>query len=304
MDYPDLSGDQFKRLINLVKLVAGFVIGAIALVASIAIFFSYKSISDIKEEVRNETNLIRSEVDNLMSYSKSEIDRVNKFSEGQIKYIKEDVVYQAKKSAEKKVENYFDNDSEVKLIIQNTAQNVLSKFEDEVNELTLQLPEILVAIERISNDNRDGIETIINLKENTENYIVKKMAEDLFNEKKNDYAASAKATVDTFFLSPISEKEDIDGDGAYFESAPVREPELPFLLQVEPDKKKWFDTKEENNIVLKLINTIRSDNDLDNVAIATYALIRMKGVQLNLFDWTDFEKKAKTMEDGMKRNSY
>lgn len=296
MDYPDLSGEQFKKLVNLAKLIAFLVIGGITLISSFAIYFTYNSVKDLKEEVRTEIKELEADVNRFLIYSQNELDRVNRYSEKQIKYITDDAVFQAKKSAQKEVELFFANDIEIKSLVRNTAGVVLGRFEKEVNDLTLVLPEILIALDKIGNDKRIGIEKIIKLKENSKNHFIKKLATEVFEEKRNDFYTAYNNKNGFIWSGDISlflikiEKD----PSSYFAFSDILNNANKYVVAAA-NSSLWAN-RNKTELIQQLIDNVKKDDDLNVVALSFFVILEMTDINCSLFDFDDFVKKSKSYE--------
>lgn len=292
MDYPDLTGEQVKRLVNMAKLIGGFTIFAIALVASVAIYFSYDSVQDAKKEVHDSTNEIKDKVDNLLTYSQNEIDRINSYSEKQIKYTTDDAVYQARKSAQKEVEHFFNNDDQVKALVRNTAETVLGNFEKEINDFTLELPDVFIALDKIGRDQREGLEKIIALK-NSQNIFVRKIATRVFEEKRNDYFNVFNNLNGTFWNGSIAiflkkiEKDPSD----FFAFADFLNSGNRYITGAA--NANLWKNPDKTGLINQLIKNVNSNNDLDIVALSYFVVLEMTNIKCELFNFKDFAVKSK-----------
>ena len=294
MDYPDLTGDQFKKLVNLAKLIGGFTIFAIALISSVAIYFSYNSLKDLKGEVQKETTDMKEEVKNLVTYSQGEIDRVNSYSEKQIRFATDDAVKEARTSAQKEVERFFNNDSEVKSLVRNTAEGVLGQFEKDVNDFTLVLPDVFIALDKIGRDQRVGLEKIIEL-QNSTNIFVKKIATKVFEEKRNDYYKAYNNKNGYFWSEGIrSFFNKLEKDPAsYFAFADIVNSGNKYLVSAEPNSNLWAN-KNKTELINHLIKNVNSQNDLNVISLSFFLVLEMTDIKCELFDFKNFAIKSKS----------
>ncbi|MBN8650077.1 MAG: hypothetical protein J0L67_01525 [Cytophagales bacterium] len=294
MEYPDLTGDQVKRIINLVKWIAGFVIGAITIVTTVSLYLSYDSIKEIKAEVKTETSDIKNEVEKLMQFSRDEIDRFNEFSEKHVKLVTEDAIYQAKKNAEKEVSDYFENDTEVKRLINNSAENILSRFEKDVNGFTVRLPDILLALEEVGRGERVGIEKIIDLKNNSNNRFIKELASEVFIKKKQDFYNVFNHNNGSFWNSDIADfLVKIKNDPtSYLDFAEIIN-NGNIHLKNTATQDEWSNS-DKNVLIERLIKNVNESKDLNVVTISFFLIQEMTNIRSELFDFVDFEKKSKS----------
>jgi len=293
-DYPDLSGEQIKKIVNLAKIISGFIIFGITVVASVAIFFSYSSIKDIKEEVKTSTSELKSDVNRLLEYSQNEINRINQYSEKQINYIKDDAIYQAQKSAQKEVELYFKNDIVVKSLLHNTAQEVLSSFEKEVSDLTQALPDILLALDKIRNGNKTGLDRIVYLKQSSQNSLIKEIATKIFKEKKDDYHELYNNVTGIVWSGDIKKfLEKMENDpSSYLAFASLKNDGSQRLSQAASSE--LWSNKNKSALVEQLIHNVNSSVDLNLIALSFFVVKEITNINCELFDFVSFKKNAKS----------
>lgn len=294
-DYPDLSGNQFKQLVNLAKLISGLVILGITIITSVAIFFSYSSISDIKEEVKSTTDEMKSDVKRFLQYSQNEVDRITKFSEKQVNYIKEDAIYNAQKSAEKEVEQFFKNDVVIESLVNNSAEQVLSNFENEVSDLTQALPDILLAIDNIRNGSKIGLEKIAYLAENSKNDLIKEISSRIFEEKKNDYyriynnkngSLWGTKGIDTFLVKIEKDPSSYLAFAEFSNSGNIH-------LVNAANSELWSD-KNKTELIKRLIHNVNTSKDLNVIALSFFIVKEMTDINCELFDFNTFYDLSKS----------
>lgn len=313
---------QFDQLVKFAKLYGGIVLLAISIVASVIMYFTFSSINDMKEEVAGvaikivteskemkkelQQSLIYSQqqMEIFLNYSKEGIDRVNDFSERNIRYITEEAVYQAEKSAQKEVEEFFENDAVIGAMINTTAKEVLSEFKKEVNEYTRLLPDIFIAVERIGRSDRAGLNAIISLTKNSENIIVVETATKIFEEKKADYTKAYDPKTNPFWGDDLIsffryiEDEAIKGEPKPRNLAYISfwdyDDDASYLREIAR-KESWINP-DKTQLVKELIYSIGEDGNLDAVALAHFLVLEMTDIECELFDFEGFKVASESYE--------
>jgi hypothetical protein len=311
-DYPDISGVQFKKLINLTKLLGGGLLLAITFLSTVAIFVTHGSLRDLKTDLKNETKEVRADFDRYLSYSttvlervnedsREEIKRVNRASVDQVDQITKEALFQAKTSSTQAVKSYLNDDKELKRIVRNTAEQILGEFEKEVEVFTMVLPDIFIAVERISRSDRAGLDTIISLINNSNNTIVVESAKKILNEKREDYSKAYNPQINSFWGENLTEffrylEEEAEKgkprSGLQYISywdVPGRAKYLKMIARLE----SWI-KPDKTQLVKELIYSIQVDQNLDAVAMAHFLVLEMTDINCELFDFDAFKKASES----------
>ena len=111
MEYPNLSGDEFKNIINLFKWIATIAISAVSLVITVALFVSYKDINSLRNELNDKSVKMYEEVKDLRKYSQDEIVKTQEYSLKQIAQIKEDARSYAILAAKSEIASTFEREN-------------------------------------------------------------------------------------------------------------------------------------------------------------------------------------------------
>lgn len=69
MEYPNISGEELKKLINFFKLIVVIVTAGLTILVSVALIVSYKDVSSMRVDLRNQGNDMKSELERLRSFS-------------------------------------------------------------------------------------------------------------------------------------------------------------------------------------------------------------------------------------------
>lgn len=296
MKYPNLSGNEFKNIVNLFKLIVIMVTMGLTILVSVALFVSYKDIASMRTDLRNQTNDMKLEIFSLKEFSQKEIKNAQDYSIQQIRIIKEEAVTQAQLSAKLKIQEIFEDSKMIREMIEETAEEILyTKLKDILDEQISEtveifrsqvqiIPDLISATDRIRAGSRKALIYVDSLRTNAENNYVKEFAEEIYQSKKEDYKNSYENDIDKMLLYITNMKE----NAIYLNRPPI------FLL--EKDIKKWQNPEKRDEIIATLIKTIREDDDLNKIAMSFFIIKKWTEIDIELFDFKDFEEKIKQIE--------
>ncbi len=296
MEYPNLSGNEFKKIVNLFRLIVIIVTTGLTILVSVALVVSYKDVASMRTDLRNQTNDMKLEISSLKEFSQKEIKNAQDYSIQQIRIIKEDATTQAKLSAILKIQEIFEDNKMIREMIEETAEEKLyEKLNDILDEQISEteeifrsqvqiIPDLISASDRIRAGSRKALEFVDSLRMHAESKNVKELAESIFQSKKEDYENTYKEDINELLTNTMSMKK----NALYFS--------LPYTLAIEKDLKNWQDPEKKNDIISTLIKTIREDDNLNKIAVSFFILEKWTEIDFELFNFRDFEQKIQGLE--------
>jgi hypothetical protein len=289
MEYPDLTGDEFKNIINLFKWVATVTISGVTIIVSVAMFVSYKDINSLRNELNEKSVKMYEEVKDLRKYSQDEIVKTQEYSLKQIAQIKDDAKSYAIIAAKSEIAATFEREN-IKSLVEETAEkklygqlnNLLDK-QMVKNEAILQshveiLPKIMTAIDKIRFGSIESLIFIDSLSKYSNRQNIRELCKDIYMTKVEDY----RKTFKPYVKETISEYENAPSD----DIVPLGQEEpLLNVLTV-----KMLRSKDKVSIMKAAIATVRRSKNLNDIAIGFLILEYYTGLDIKLFDFEDFEK--------------
>lgn len=182
----------FKYLITITSI-------AISVISGMAIYFSYNSLSDLKEEVRTELGQMKVGIESLQLYAEKTIDRTQEQTSTQLGILKDEAKLLAINTTRKKVEESF-SEGNIKYLIEKTASdklesqlNIIVKKETSKLEGTLKtIPRLSTAYERarFGRRTREHIDTLYEYSIHHEDELIRVLAKEYLLLKGRDYEIS------------------------------------------------------------------------------------------------------------------
>lgn len=290
MEYPNLSGDEFKKIVNLFKVIVIFVTSGLTILVTAALIVSYKDVASMRTDLRNQASDMKEEIAALKSYSQTEIKNAQDYSIRQINITKEEALTQAKLSANLKIQEIFEDNRRIREMIEETAEKKLYTRLNEILDMQLLeteeilksqvkvIPSLISATDRIRVGSREALEYVDSLRLNAERKSVRELAETIFQLKKEDYFNVFNSEVDTA-ISVVNKMNDPKVFLSY-----------PLLLKYERDYRNWQNPEKREIILSKIILEIRNGQDLNEIAIAFLLLIKWGKYDIEFFDFARFDK--------------
>lgn len=131
MEYPNLSGDEFKRFINFFRLIFIGVTTAITFLVTIGLYFSYKDMNSMRQEVSERSKEIASQLKEMRQQSQQEISSTQDYALKQIAMVREDARTTAMTSTKLYLEDIFSR-GQVKTVIEDVAEQRIRRKLDEI----------------------------------------------------------------------------------------------------------------------------------------------------------------------------
>ena len=296
MEYPNLTGDEFKKIVNLFKLIVIVVTTGLTILVSVALIVSYKDVASMRIDLRNQASDMKEEIATLKQYSQTEIKNTQDYSISQINIIKEEAITQAKLSANLKIQEIFEDSKRIREMIEETAEKKLYiKLNDILDRQLLEtedilksqieiIPSLISATDRIRVGSREAMEYVDSLRLSADRKNVRELAETIYQLKKEDYFKFYDADVDSAVVTVTT----------------MNNPKVflshPLLLNYDKDYRNWQNPDKRNIILSRIVFQIRNGKDLNEIAIAFLLLKKWGNYNIELFDFKEFNKQFKNFK--------
>lgn len=176
-ELPDITGKQLSKLINLFKIIVITVSIAITTIVSVGLFFSYKDMSEMRAEVRqqaremkddfnSQTKSLSDQLQEFRNYSERQITQQQNYSIDQLERIRTTALTQAQLSVKDEIQTVLKNDIQVSNFIQ-AAKDDIGKLNGTIGIVNMAVAKIatlqghrkdVLLIDSICNaDNQDMI---------------------------------------------------------------------------------------------------------------------------------------------------
>lgn len=296
MEYPNLSGDDFKRIINLFKWIGIAVISGISLLVSVAVIISYKDVNAMREDLRLRAESMNNEVKELRVYSQNEIKNLQEHSLGQIRLIREEAANMAKASAEAKIQQILSDNETIRRMIEETAKNKLYASLDDILQSELERSEKQIQHKiamgaqlasseyHITQGSRQALLFVDSLRKKSSDNFIKASANNLWKQKQLDYSR--------FYNYNLFEEE-LKKMFTFPSNTVPLGPQgfLGNFLLIEKEIPLWRDFENNKNHFKNIcIGHIRNHKDLNIVATSFRLLEYLTDYHdFELFDFEEFE---------------
>lgn len=264
--YQDIV-DRAHSEIVWVRTAYKWLISIVGIVILVGLYFSYKSASDFKSEMRKEINELKVE-------AKNAIEKTQKLADNQISQIRISADKIALEEAQNRIDNAF-KENNVKKMIESAAKRevgteierqvskevniVMDNLQDDITSLGL----ITDAAMRMRIGLRDGLDELIKIQKTSTDSNIKERAKLLLKSIADDYDRIGKE-----IFKEMGGSVNVIGD--------LKESKDEF--------------KDENNIIPDLMKVIHSKRPLEDIALAIIVLREKTGEQFNMFDIENIER--------------
>lgn len=194
-------------------------------------------------------------------------------------------------SASEKVQEILADNNNIRKIIEETAQTKLyarldylldkqiKEAEDILEEHILIVPQLISATDRIRVGSRPALVYLDSIRRHATRESVRDLAETMYDLKREDYYNAYSSRIDTALYVTMR----MTAEKPLFPH--------PLLMEISDNYKEWQDPAKPKKILNKLVDIIRNDNDLNMVAIAFLIIDKWYGIELELFDFEEFDRK-------------
>ncbi len=287
MEYPNLSGDDFKRIVNLVKLIFGLLVGAILIILTVGLWVSFKDMSSLRAELAQRSEKMYEEVKDLRLYSQAEISKTQDYAFKQIVQIREEAKSLAINAARSEIAATFQRENILQLIDRIAEEKLKGPFTEILNKSLLEhqnilqtqveeFPKISLAIDKIRFGSKEALLFIDSLRIYSDKPFIRAISNEIFETKSIDY----RDTYAEFVKEKIPAMETLPSD----DMVPYEYDPLFNLASAH-----IWRTKDKILIITKVIESIRASNDLNEVACGFLVLEHYSDKSFKMFDFVELE---------------
>lgn len=207
MEYPNLSGDEFKKIVNLVKVIGSVLIIAISFMVSAAIIVSYQDVKSMRDDLRLRSEQASKEIEKMRIIAEENIEKTRLYSNSQIDKTRILAMEEARNTSRNRIEEIF-RSGNIEDLVAKTAEQRLKKKLNEIVDRELgrasgEFNSKMDAQIRL-NYQQQGIAAgslidllfIDSLRRFSQNIHEKEIAEQIYQAKKYDYINAYKNRVE------------------------------------------------------------------------------------------------------------
>jgi hypothetical protein len=267
---------HYEHLTRYFKYLFTISMAAIALVAGVAIFFTYQNVSDARQEVTKNLSEINNNVSDATEKSLRSIENLQLKAKEEVQNFKQEMRNFALNETKLKVSEAFEENKIAKLVEQTAEQKLKKKLEEIVEEQVIKtqkiienqmkvIPSLFLAVDKIRQGERSGLTLLDSLRFKDEDPLIRKLANDAFTEKAKDYEESYKSDIDNKTIKKYLQE-----------------------FRLGPN----ISVNDTVSVMRGVLNIIQTDQDLYNVAHAILFLNKITGEEFNMFDFESINKWA------------
>lgn len=225
MDYPNISGKEFSKIINLFKTIVYTVSIGVTVLVSVALFVAYKDLASMRADVREEARLIREDLSTLRAEASQNINETREFSFSQIRSTRDYAIREAQASAEQRINQLFLSDDIQALIAQVAESNIRSevdeiveseftRVQDRISSRINKSIELSYCQQLITNCSRDYLVMIDSIAQFGRSEEEREIARYIYESKENDYKSVYR--IENYDLSNQQKLDSAIAETLYF----------------------------------------------------------------------------------------
>lgn len=200
---------HYESITNYFKYLVGITATAITILAGVAIFFTFNNISELRNEVKNNSveikeeitrNLkgVENEIGEVKSSAVSTIETIQRQANNEIESFKNKIQTNVTDETKSRVDQAFEENS-IRELVEKTAEEKLREQLDEIVKEQVQrsqenlekqmkfVPIIILAVDKVRWGDRAGVEILDSLRNFENDPVIREQANKIYLEKMNDY---------------------------------------------------------------------------------------------------------------------
>lgn len=272
-DFKKYEKLHYDKHIEFFKWMMGISGGAISIIVAVSLWFTYATIKDYKEAVKEDMDTIKRDVKEMKNESMATMKETNQYFERQIPLIKAEAEAIALMEVRKSISAEFDSKN-IRDLIEATAEQKFSgkldklieaKMEstfDKIDDQSRIMTSMIYATDQIRFGLKKGWTILDSIRITHSSKSVRSMALELQEKKRQDYEDAVmgyNTLTDTVLQTYIFHQD----------------------TMIQHDL---------NRLVEKLVEIITKKEDLNDVAVATTALRKITGIRFKMFDFDEVEE--------------
>ena len=192
---------HYDSLITFLKYTLGITGSCLTIIIAVGIYFTYKSSTDFKQDLKDNLQSTKEEIKNSLLESKDDISKLYAFStktmsdvkeqaEKTILNVRDEAVYEALKASKEKVEQAFKEKNIQKVIDEAVKTEIESRVNAIVTNNLQEMPNFILAVDKIRAGVRKSFIYVDSIAKNSNDSFYKSMAKKIIEEKTRDYENS------------------------------------------------------------------------------------------------------------------
>lgn len=265
---------HYEHLTRYFKYLVAISITAIAVVAGVAIFFTYQNVSDARQEVTKNLSEINNNVRDATEISLRSIENLQLKAKEEVQNFKEEMRNFALNETKLKVSEAFEENKITQLVEQTAEKKLKKRLEEIVEEQVIKtqkiienqmqvIPILFLAVDKIRQGERSGLTILDSLRFQAKDPLIRKLSNDAFVGKAGDYEKHYKSDADNKTMKQYIQD-----------------------FQLGPN----ISINDTVSILRGILRIIQTDQDLNNVAPAVLAINKITGEKFKMFDFESINK--------------
>jgi hypothetical protein len=186
--------DNYDKLISYFKYLVTISVGAITIIVSFAICFTYNNMNDLRNDALESSKESKETIKEFNAYAQRSINQTQEQTGKQITLISTEAAQLAQTAAIEKIDQTFESEN-INKLIENIAERKLKKKIDSIvneklseankiiDEQLIIIPDLILCTDKVGQGDRKAFEFLDSIFKSTNNQKIRKLTNEIINTK-------------------------------------------------------------------------------------------------------------------------